>query len=207
MSARLFINAENRQSFIDLFIQLSQGLQSNILSRSPVISIIGGPDSGKSLIAEVITKGLDDSYSLEEIRQQPPQPMFFLEAYESQAFDEEIIHTCSVKGLTTTFYFASSEDTYNASKNRRNTLSDQRDVIIYSTFLETADILGSDLIVDIGKDKFNPHAERLIGLEVRNPHMRMHPIFQKFWNSLENRSLQWEPCELPLYEPNPHQPT
>lgn len=201
MIAELFIEVNNRQAFVDFFIKLAHSLNSDMLERMPLISILGGPNSGKSLAAEIIIKGLDDHYNDQSIREQTPQQTFFLETFASHASMDTMIHQASVGGLQSTFYFASSEKPYNKARQHSSALENQRGLIVYGTHLEWCSFLASDLIIEIGEEEFDPNAPRVIHLEARKPHLRMCPVFQKFWRSLEGNALQWTDCELPNQAP------
>ena len=195
--AEASITLNGRQEFIDFFVSLGESIDAKHLDDIPEILIAGGGGSGKSLAAEVIIKALDDEYDNKAVRNLEPDNKFFLEENQCDAAFTALQRTSTAGGLTSKFYFSSEGHPESVQRETFEQDGSSRGLMVMSSAPGSYGTSYSDIVVDIGEEKFNPDEARAIKVGINGYNLTECPTFNRFWDGLEQSADTWSSCEIP----------
>jgi hypothetical protein len=185
---------ETRQDFIILFICLAQALPPEFLAKKPVILIGGGFASGKSLVAEVIAKTLDDNFNTNDLVTQKEAGKYFLESGPCAAITKPLTHIFQSSGKNIALLFKSGIGIFR--KHAVETIRDQfneaaKDTNAGALILSTLNNIRYNLLdihdggmvlpsimIDTDESEFGANPERNIRLVISDPDLIQSEQFQ-----------------------------
>lgn len=183
--------SKDRMEFITLFAQLTTALPAGYFGVHPYIYMTGGLQSGKSLVAEVTAKTLDDDYSLDDIINDRPSSKYFKERNECQT--EASYHNANHNGAELSILFksavsfASGTDSYFTLNDFKKVRAYPQSLTILTGWTEERDIVRvlekvnhkPSLIIDLGRRAFNDNEARTTRLAIIDPSLQNDESFQR----------------------------